>query len=197
MGPISIKAPASCRGGDPNYWHLGDGGIIENTGLDTLEEIVLRNRAAGGSLDRIFLLSVDAGKKTTARSRLEMRNVKMWTDPEGVATVVDAPRVAAREYHDLFWRDMQAALARDGIDYESLVLEYTAPRLDRWPEACDQKPELPGPADFEEIGTGLSISSCHAELLEMGVHQLVHESMNGETGQHLRSLGLTVRPFEH
>ena len=193
MGPVTIQAPDSCQAGEPQWWHLGDAGVIENTGIDTLEEVVLRDRAAGGGLDRVFLLSLDAGKKTTAESRWALRNVDMWTTPAGISTVVDAPRAAAREYHDIFWRDMRKALGEDGIDFESIVLEYATANLDRWPQSCSQGAEPPGRADFEAIGTDLKISTCHADLLVLAAHQIVHEQLNGNAGRHLEKLGIPVR----
>ena len=64
----------------------------------------------------MFLLALDAGKKTLASDRYRIRSVDMWTTPADISTVVDAPRVAAREYHDLFWEDMRTDLERDGLD---------------------------------------------------------------------------------
>jgi predicted acylesterase/phospholipase RssA len=193
MGPVTIQAPDSCQDGEPQWWHLGDGGVIENSGIDTLEEVVLRDRAAGGGLDRVFLLALDAGKKTTPRSRWALRNVDMWTSPGGISTVVDAPRAAAREYHDVFWRDMRTALDEDGIDFVSIILEYTTANLERWPTSCSQGAEPPGQADFEAIPTNLKISTCHADLLVLAAHQIVHEQMNGNAGRSLEEMGIPVR----
>ena len=215
MGPVTIEAPDSCEAGEPQWWHLGDGGIIENRGTDTLEEILLRDRAAGGGLDRVFLLSLDAGSKTTAGSRWGLRNTDMWTNAAGISTVVDAPRTAAREYHDIFWKEMRTNLEQDGIDFDLLVLEYTMANLDRWPESCtprqrrrpnDRDPigiwarrsiplasPAPTPEDFKGIDTSLMISTCHADLLTLAAHQLVHDQMNGEAGRRLEELGFSVR----
>jgi predicted acylesterase/phospholipase RssA len=193
MGPVTIEVPDACRAGEPHWWHLGDGGIIENTGIDSLQELVLRDRAVGGDLDRVFLLSLDAGKKVTASSRSALRNTDMWTTPAGVSTVVAAPRTVARAYHDLFWRDMRAILEQDGIDFGSIVLEYTMANLDRWPESCAQRTRPPDRADFEAITTDLKISTCHADLLVLAAHRIVHEQLNGNAGQHLERLGIPVR----
>lgn len=194
MGPITIQAKDACGSGETHWWHLGDGGIIENSGLDTLEEVVLRDRAAGGELDKVFLLSLDAGKNTTARARWRMRNVDMWTSPSGISTVVNAPRVAAREYHDIFWQDMRADLQQDGVDFDLRTLAYTMATLDRWPDSCSQRAEAPTAEDFEAISTDLKIGTCHADLLTRAAHQLVHDQMNGETGRRLEKMGLTIRP---
>ena len=102
-------------------------------------------------------------------------------------------RVAAREYHDLFWEDMRTDLERDGIAFNSLVLAYTMANLDRWPESCSRKAGSPSLEDFQAIGTDLKISTCDADLLVLAAHQLVHDPMNGETGRRLEKLGISVR----
>jgi predicted acylesterase/phospholipase RssA len=47
FGPVALEVPASCDVAEPEWWHLGDGGMIDNSGIDTLEEVVLEAVEAG------------------------------------------------------------------------------------------------------------------------------------------------------
>ncbi|MCF6328974.1 MAG: patatin-like phospholipase family protein, partial [Henriciella sp.] len=41
LGPAAIEMPTRCRGENDLYWHLGDGGILDNSGVETLEDYAL------------------------------------------------------------------------------------------------------------------------------------------------------------
>ncbi|MEM9233675.1 MAG: patatin-like phospholipase family protein, partial [Pseudomonadota bacterium] len=63
LGPVAIEIPPSCGVTQTRYWHLGDGGILENTGVETLQEVLMLDSAAGQAPKRAVIFSFDAGKR--------------------------------------------------------------------------------------------------------------------------------------
>ncbi len=175
VGPISIQAPSGCDG-EPQWWHIGDGGIVENAGTDGLEEILLRRLSGQGPpLEQILILSLDAGTKHDAENLKSQRKFNMY---RGLKTrlVVDSPRARGQAYHDLFWRDLEMQMKAGGIDYQKIALRYGTAALETLPASCAK--DLAGPeaiaAHLPGIPTNYKITPCNADLLEQAAHHLVH-----------------------
>jgi predicted acylesterase/phospholipase RssA len=194
-GPVSIEAPSACDGGEPEWWHLGDGGVIENSGTDSLEEILLRRLTdEGPPLKKALILSVDAGGHPDPEKLKRRKNFKMYSNPPRAGLVVDSPRVRGQAYHDIFWDELVDELAKEGIGYEKITFPYSEAELDDLPGSCSGK--MPGEETIRdlllEIPTDLKIDECDADLLELAAHQLVHETFDDETARRLRSEGLSI-----
>jgi hypothetical protein len=195
IGPVSIEAPSACVGGEPEWWHLGDGGVIENSGTDSLEEVLLRRLADGGPpLKKALILSVDAGAHPDPEKLKRMKNFKMNSSPSRVSLVVDSPRVRGQAYHDIFWGELADELAKEGIGYEKITFRYSQAELDDVPSSCGG--EISGEEAIRdrllEISTDFKIDGCDADLLELAAHRLVHETFDDEAARRLRSEGLSI-----
>ena len=112
IGPVSIQAPSACDGGEPEWWHLGDGGTIENSGVDSLEEVVLRRLTdTGPPLKKALILSVDAGANLDPDELKRRKNFKMYSTPSLVNLVVISARERGQAFHDMFWDELSDELA--------------------------------------------------------------------------------------
>jgi hypothetical protein len=197
FGPVALEVPASCDGAEPEWWHLGDGGIIDNTGVDTLEEVALELASAGpGSLSTALILSLDASRRLRSSELKRMSNYGLLRrDPNRIVTLTKSRGEA---YNELVWEQRRRDLAALGVRADKLVLRYMAVELDSWPASCGSEPDTSSRVEavrdrLEEIPTRLSIDACGADLLERAAHQVVHAALNGEAGQRVRELGIPVR----
>jgi predicted acylesterase/phospholipase RssA len=202
IGPVAFEVPTTCEDGETEWWHLGDGGIIDNTGVDTLEEIVLLEARDGRStLERVLIVSLDSGRTVTTEQMLRTKSLRLFTRNPGRVAEMTTPRGNA--YHDLVWERTKRDLAARGTLFETISIRYTMADLDRWPESCGE--DEAGDADatrrailarLEAVPTDLEITECHADLVEMAAHKAVHDALNREV-RRLRAEGIDVREFRH
>jgi hypothetical protein len=195
LGPVSIQAPSACDGDEPEWWHLGDGGIIENQGIDSLEEVLLRRLADDGPpLEKALILSLDAGAHADPEKLKRESNFEMNLDPAKLGLVVESTLVRGQAYHDIFWDELLDELAKEGIGYEKITFQYGLAELDERPASCNGKKfrEKTIHDLLLEIETKFSIPECHADLLEMAAHQLVHKTLDDETARRLTSEGFSI-----
>jgi len=195
LGPVSIRAPSACDGDEPEWWHLGDGGVIENQGIDSLEEVFLRRLADDGPpVEKALILSLDAGAHTDPEAFKRESNFKMNMDPAKLGLVVDSPRVRGQAYHDIFWNELLDELAKEGIGYEKITFLYTEAELEDAPGSC-AKEMSDGKTIHDlllEIETKFKIKECYADLLEMAAHQLVHKTFDDAAVRRLKGEGFSI-----
>jgi len=195
LGPVSIQAPSACDDGEPEWWHLGDGGIIENSGTDSLDEILLRRLLdEGPTLKTALILSVDAGSHSDPEELKRDRTFNMHRNKSRLGLVVDSPRVRGQAYHDIFWDELVDELAKEGIGYEKITFRYSQAELNDPPSSC-AKEISDGKTSHDlllEIETKFNIKECHADILEMAAHQLVHEAFDVEAVRRLTSDGFSI-----
>jgi predicted acylesterase/phospholipase RssA len=200
FGPVALEVPPSCDVSHPEWWHLGDGGMLDNLGADTLEEAVLEAADAGG-LSTAAILAFDADQRLRADHLKRMSNYTLLErDPNRIVVVTKARGSA---HHDVVWDRARLELADRGVRADRIVLRYMAADLERWPASCRREArrsagstasQVEGILDrLEAIPTLLSIDDCGADLLELAAHQVVHASLNGEPGERLRELGIAFR----
>lgn len=167
LGPTAIEAPASCDGGGPYYWHLGDGGILENTGAETLEDVAIN---AGARPKRAILFVVDAGKSTPSDWMFRQRNLKLWTRDPG--RVVDILYQRATAYRALA---TDGNFVKSGVEFHIMQMRYTDARLTEWPASCSDReggPDAIRDALFA-IPTNFKITECDADLTEAAARDVV------------------------
>ena len=195
LGPVTVEAPSACEGGDPEYWHLGDGGVIDNTGVETLEELVFRERRREDSaLRRVLLLAFDSGKRESAERMKRIDDMWLSYRPE---RIVDVSAERGKGYHELLWRRIGDDLAAEGFVLERLTLRYTDARLDRWPDSCASEARAARDRPTSEaiherlleISTDLEIPDCDADLMEQAAHAVVDAALDGPAGERLREAG--------
>jgi predicted acylesterase/phospholipase RssA len=175
FGPAAIAAPAGCDGAGSVYWHLSDGGVIENLGLETLEEAALRALHSPSPPTRVLVVSIDAQALPDPDASFAESNLRVWTKaPE---RIVEVAMARGRAYHDLAWAEVRA---NAGAPFETVSVRYTEAALTAWPASCGRAAgdaaEIA--AQLEGVSTSLRISECNADLLEAAAHQLVHATLN-------------------
>lgn len=185
LGPGTLHMPNDCGGPNEAFWHLGDGGILDNSGVETLEDFALDHVANGEPYRDIFIIAFDAGRSTPTEDMMATRSLDLWTTDPG--RVVDIVGKRARAYRELVTRDLSTEL---GVPYSVVHLRYTDARLTEWPAACGRR--TGGAAaileELKVIPTSFKISDCHAALMREAAHKLVREMLD-EHGGRLRALG--------
>jgi len=195
IGPVAMEVPAGCDDGEPEWWHLGDGGVVENSGTDSLDEIVLRRLVAEGPpLEQALILSVDSGVRPDSEDLKRMDNFRMNSNPTLVNLVVITPRVRGQAYHEIFWDEMSGELAEEGIGLEKITFRHSRAELSELPDSCTGKTAAEGSIRdlLLEIPTLLMIDECNADLLEMAAHQQVHASFDDEAVRRLTGKGFSI-----
>ena len=171
------------------YWHLGDGGILENTGVETIEELVIRQASGPNPFKRVLILSFDAGLWEFPQEFAAAKNLRLWTtDPGRVVSIAD---LRADAKSSQIWTQTKAKL---GIPIMILTLNYANAKFP--PATIGPRlvpPELRRASSLIEhirrIPTSLKITACDADLMELAAKTLVDEAVR-EHGDELRSWGL-------
>lgn len=207
FGPVAFEVPASCDEPGVEWWHIGDGGIIDNTGMDALEEAALRRASRKGVPERAAILALDAGRAPKADELVGLRFYKLFTRDPG--RIVGVAKVRGDVYHDLVWEEIDQQLASDGFDLARFRLRFDDANVPEWPASCGderatyESEGILDPAEgirkrFQVIPTSFGISDCDADLVEQAAHAMVHEALNGgEAGRRLRESGFPLREFRH
>ncbi len=174
LGPASLEMPESCDGGDTQYWHLGDGGILDNTGVETIEDYALRALTNGPRAKQIIIFSLDAGRSTSSQTMMGTRNLKLWTSDPG--RVVEIVGMRAKAYRDVA---LQSTRAHDGVSITTIKMRYTDARIDQWPASCGNRTNDPQSISdhLAAIPTNLKISDCDADLMELAARDVVTRAL--------------------
>lgn len=171
FGPVTLELPVDCAGSETRYWHLGDGGVIDNSGLDTLREAAMGQAQAG----RAVLIAVDAGRLHDPETMARNPDVRIWTNNPGI--VLDAAQARGGAFADAAW---DAAARRAGVEWRILRLRYADTPVVDWPAVCGDRPgrsadgaQTDAPLQrILAIPTALSIGACDAALLRAAARAL-------------------------
>lgn len=190
LGPAAIEMPATCDGGPPIYWHLGDGGILDNTGVETLEDFALNADTNGDRAKRVFIFAMDAGRSTAPNVMMQQRNLKLWTSDPG--RVVDIVGMRANAYRNL---KLETSYKKSGVTFHTFKMRYTDAVITEWPASCGERE---GGAEvinayLAAIPTNFKITDCNADLIELAAHNLVTRMLD-ENRELLRESGLSPAP---
>lgn len=192
LGPAAIEMTETCNGGAPQYWHLGDGGILDNSGVETIEDYALRAVTSGQPVRRVIIFSIDAGRSSTPDEMMQKRNLKLWTSDPG--RVVDIVGKRAEAYRQVALEQ----LAEDvGVSFTVIKLRYTDAQLDAWPASCEAHKN--GGETISEVlarvPTNLRITDCNADLMELAAKDVVRRGIhdNQDLVDHIL-LGSTAGP---
>jgi len=172
LGPAGIEMPETCNGENDQYWHLGDGGILDNSGVETLEDYALH--ADGPRKPKVFIFSINAGSSTRAETMMKTRSLNLWTTDPG--RVVDIVGKRAKAYRSVIAKHMTE---NSGVTFHYVDFRYTDARLTEWPASCGRQE---GGVDaisarLESIPTSLRVSDCHADLLEAAARDVVERNL--------------------
>jgi len=191
LGPATFEMPASCDGGDPQYWHLGDGGILDNTGVETIEDFALRADIDGADVERVVIFSVDAGRSTPAESMMQLRNLQLWTTDPG--RVVDIVGKRARAYRSVALSELRP---NSDVDFLIIQMAYTDAVIDEWPQSCGDREggRTAISEHLAQIPTNLKITDCNAELLEVAARDVVGRALE-ERRHDLEKIGVRLKGY--
>ncbi|MEM9617434.1 MAG: patatin-like phospholipase family protein [Pseudomonadota bacterium] len=187
LGPASIEAPETCDGDGVQYWHLGDGGILDNTGVETIEDFALRAELDGPPTKRVIIFSIDAGRSTSSELMMQTRNLKLWTSDPG--RVVEIVGMRAQAYREVALRHLRGD---SDISITTIKMRYTDARIDEWPASCRDNHKGGAQAisaHLATIPTSLKITDCDADLMEFAARDVVGRALRENTAV-LESTGL-------
>ena len=201
VGPITIEVPATCEGEGLEYWHLADGGMVDNSGLDSIEEVILRQlRAEPRVLERALTFSVF---NTLTEDESDLRQIRNFWPSQHTGQGILAYTGRSQGYHRLFWDKFKDELATDGIVVETIEFAIMAADVDHWPASCPQAARS-AKQDPDEvraeiakalatIPTAYSISQCNADLLELAARDVVSSTLDSATVEKLGEMGFVAR----
>jgi hypothetical protein len=169
------------------YWHIGDGGLYENLGLESLMLTFLK-QLQDRKVRRALVISFNSGFPFSVGFRVLGRRSDPWTlfnyDFSRIPSVMEERATA---YWSLFYRSLQA----EGVFPDDTVLRIVFLNHDRarWeddladlPEACrNEEPPLTSPEDVAEriaqIPTRFVVDSpCDRQLLVTAAAKVVAQN---------------------
>lgn len=171
-GPVTISQPSASG---TAFFHLGDGGLSENTGVDTLLEAALDASARNPAIPRLTLISFDAGLKIDAFRSRATHDLRLWSSSE-LTRLVDVPNLRGDRYRNVIEEQIIAA---SPVPIDIIRLMYLDADIS-WHEACPAKTRAAHPtmrAYLASIPTGFSITTCDTEMLRLAARALIKEAM--------------------
>lgn len=187
FGPITVQAQRSCADPTRQYWHLGDGGIVENTGADALRELAARGAHNGTLTSALFLIADASAPHGTQRS-FDSADLSIFTSNPGA--VVDVAQLRGAAFADLFWERERETI---GIPFDTIVFRFNESEIAAWPDSCAAESQANESinAYLSTVPTGLDIGACDADLLAAAAGDLVRRRL-AESVSILQQHGLTT-----
>ncbi|SLN60846.1 patatin-like phospholipase family protein [Pseudooctadecabacter jejudonensis] len=169
LGPTSIEWEK-----DKTFWHLGDGGIVENTGLATLIEAA---HASGATAATLYVF--DGGQRLDQAASIAARDISVFSSQ--MERIVDILNIFGG-----VWRTyaLERVAADAGITLDVKTFSYqdiarapeTFPDWAAWPAGgwmrCDAGDDTPA-TRLLAIPTRLSITDCNRDLITAAAEALV------------------------
>jgi hypothetical protein len=179
--------PSTMRIGDEEaYWHIGDGGLYENSGIESLLFLYL-NQLQTKHAKRALIIALDSSFPfSVGERRLLRRSLPFNLFNFDFSRIPSIMEERAITYQALFFRTLQLeGVFPDPKTFTVIALRHTdakfAADLSDLPEACKAEPEpLKTPEDvanrIAEIPTRLGLSSeCDRALIYVSAMKLVAE----------------------
>ncbi|HSB80472.1 MAG TPA: patatin-like phospholipase family protein [Candidatus Methylomirabilis sp.] len=183
VGPVTYSVA-----GRPGYQHIGDGGLFDNLGTESLTTMFL-NRMALDSTKRMraLIIVIDAAYPFDVDKRSLNETKKGYTvfsdDPSRIVGIMEE---RANAYQLLLWD----ALRTQGVvlpSFKDLRIEVLRHIEPEWqgapgdlPDAC--RDEFPGPVtpdairqEVTQIPTRFRVTDCHAALLITAARKVVEK----------------------
>ncbi len=180
LGPTTLQIE-SLGAKAPEFWHLGDGGVVENSGVETLREAIY----ARGKKQRAKIYVFNAGQRLDQEKSKTSHDISIWS--REVTRLVDV----LQEYASAHRETMFAALdAKHGMKIDVIGFDYLAiaemvkggnPPNDRWltwkgwvhsTHAVRTASKTPA-EHLAKIPTALNITACDRELIASAAVDLV------------------------
>ncbi len=180
LGPTTIEF-VSPNGAPPQYWHLGDGGVFENSGVETLREAIY----ARGPKQSATIYGFNAGMQLDSNLSQNTLDISIWS--RDVTRLVDVLSEYATSHRETMF---DALDEKHGMDITFVDINYMdIPRLvasgqaphprwlswDGWDNAtAADRAQSATPADhLAKIPTALKITAGHRDLMVAAAEDLV------------------------
>jgi hypothetical protein len=182
VGPITFTV-----GDEPDYWHIGDGGLYENLGLETLMFTFLKQLQDHKARRALILAFNSSYPFSVGFKELRQRSLP-WTifnyDFSRIPSIMEERATA---YWSLFYRSLQVEeVFPDNTTLRIIFLNHESAQweedLSDLPEACRyENPPLTSPEDVQQriaaLPTKLVIpSECDRQLLHAAAAKVVTQN---------------------
>jgi len=181
IGPITMRI-----GDEDTYWHAGDGGLYENSGVESLLFLHL-NQIQEKRTKRALIIAFDSSFPfSVGERRLSIRSLPFSLLTFDFSRVPSIMEERATTYQALFFRSLQLeGVFPDSKTVSAIVLHHTdakwAADLSDLPPVCKTEPDPPQTPEavrerIAEIPTVLGLpSECDRQLLATAAAKLVVE----------------------
>ena len=188
IGPSTIKV-----GDEEAYWHVGDGGLYENSGIESLLFLYLKQLQAKRA-KRVLIIAFDSSFPfSVGEQRLLRRSLPFSLLNFDFTRIPSIMEERAITYQALFFRTLQLeGVFPDLNTLNVILLRHTDARwaadMSDLPPACKtESPPLKTPEEvvnrIAEIPTRLGLSSeCDRQLLHAAATKLVAEHRDAILG---------------
>lgn len=182
IGPITFQVP-----GDPTYWHVGDGGLYENQGIETILFMFLKQLQVK-KVKRFLILAFDSSFPFAVGDvRLNRRAQPFGLFSFDFSRIPSIMEERATTFRAFFFRTLQwQGVFPDERTAQVILLRHIdavwQPDLGDLPAACrNENPALTTPAQVRqrlaEIPTRLQIASvCDTQLLTTAAAKVVAQN---------------------
>jgi predicted acylesterase/phospholipase RssA len=182
VGPVTYSVD-----GNPTYQHIGDGGLFDNLGTESLATLFLKKIPKMDPAKRGIIIVVDAAYSFDAGKHHLDQNKKGFEmfvdDPSRIAGVMEQ---RANAYQLMLWDALrtQDILLPDFAQLRVEILKYTEAKWSRGyqdlPKECRDEfpPDVTPEAIRQVVGqipTRFQITHCNGALLIAAAHQVVQD----------------------
>jgi len=182
VGPVTYSID-----GNPPYQHIGDGGLFDNLGTESLATLFLKKIPKEDPKRRGIIIVVDAAYSFDAGKHHLDQNQKGFEmfvdDPSRIVGVMEQ---RANAYQLMLWDALrtQDILLPDFAQLRVEILKYTEAKWSRGyqdvPKECldEFPPDVTPEAIRQAVGqipTRFQITPCHGALLIAAAHQVVQD----------------------
>lgn len=187
LGPMTIQMDNVANGPKTNaptqYWHLGDGGVLENQGVETLREAIY----ATPNTTSATIYCFDAGQELDSDLSHNTLDISIWS--RDVTRLVDVLSTYAATQRKTHYAAIDARMGKQidliAFNYMDVVrlarsdnppdpkwLDWSAWKFD----SAKDRLESRTPADhLAKIPTALKITPCNQELISEAAKFLVNQ----------------------
>jgi patatin-like phospholipase len=182
VGPITMRVD-----GQNVYWHAGDGGLYENSGVESLVFLFLRQLQMGHA-KRALIITLDSSYPfSVGERRLSARSLPFSLLTFDFSRIPSIMEERAGAYAALFFRSLQLeGVMPDSKTITAFNLRHTAatwaPDLSDLPASCKAEASPPTTPQavterIAEIPTRLGLkSACDRDLLAAAAAKLVEDN---------------------
>ncbi len=192
IGPVTYSVK-----GEKKYNHIGDGGLFDNTGLESLVTAFLKKISNDKSSKKALIIAIDAAYPfSTGNAKLDQEKKGFKVFVEQPSRIADIMGQRANAYQGTLWNMLRSrgGMVPDADHLKILSLKHTdaewavgeavpKPCQDKFGEKVARK-EV-GDAirvEVSQIPTLFKVDSCHGALLAIAAQKVVDKNKEAILG---------------